>query len=63
LFLSGFETAGGESFVKAAGFFKSLTLRGDLAFQHVQSSAYDEQHGVDDPWDRRILHSRHGDRA
>ena len=46
LLLAGFESPGDKAFAETAAFLEGLTLRGDLAFQHIQGPADDEQHGV-----------------
>ena len=46
LFFAGFEAAGGEAFAETAALLEGLALRGNLAFEHIQGAADDEQHGV-----------------
>ncbi len=46
LLLAGFEAAGGEPLAEAAGFLEGFALGFDLAFEHVQRAAADDEHGV-----------------
>ena len=46
VFLSRLDALGHEPFAKAAGFFKGLALRFNLAFQHVQGAPDNNEHGV-----------------